>query len=57
MNEIDGITLFICGPRCDHDWDGPIVELTIEEHGTLGATGTCSKCGAWAINVSMLERK
>lgn len=48
-------TIFVCGVKCEHDWNGPRVELTQEEHGMNGGTSTCSKCGAWAINVSMME--
>jgi len=45
------VTVFICGPKsCEHDWDGPVAELP-----DGGATATCSKCGAWAFNVYMLE--
>ena len=46
----DGITVFVCGSKaCKHQWDGPQVEFD------NGGTVTCSLCGAWAINVSMLE--
>jgi hypothetical protein len=45
------LTIFVCNVKCDHLWDGPVVEF---EDG-LGATVTCSKCGAWAINVSLME--
>jgi hypothetical protein len=43
------ITVFVCGVKCEHVWVGPVVELD------NGATLTCSKCGAWAIDVSLME--
>lgn len=43
----DPITSHVCGVHCDHIWDGPQQEF---DEGR-GATATCSKCGAWAINV------
>ena len=44
------VTVFVCGVKtCKHVWDGPQVEFE------NGATVTCSKCGEWAINVSMME--
>lgn len=43
------ITVFVCNVKCDHVWDGPLVGLE------NGATATCSKCGAWALNVSLME--
>jgi len=52
---VSELTVFACGVKCDHQWDGPEIVLTEQEHGINGATLTCSKCGAWAINVSMLE--
>lgn len=46
------ITAIMCGPRkCEHLWDGPQQEF---DEGR-GMTATCSKCGEWAINVSMWE--
>lgn len=44
------ITIHVCGVKCDHEWIGPQIELE-----GVGATLTCSKCGAWAINVSLME--
>lgn len=32
---------------CDHSWDGPEVE------GETFSTGTCSKCGVWAMSHDM----
>jgi len=43
------IIVHVCGVKCDHVWNGPMVEFE------NGATTTCSKCGAWAINVSLME--
>lgn len=51
----DTITAFACGGKCKHVWNGPQINLTEEEHGMNGGTLTCSVCGAWAINVSMME--
>lgn len=51
------LTIHVCGVRCEHVWDGPIIELTKAEHGINGGTVTCSKCGEWAINISMMEDK
>lgn len=45
----DEITMFVCGQKCNHEFDGPIVEY---DH---GATVTCSKCGAWAVDVILWE--
>ncbi len=45
------ITVHVCGVKCEHVWDGPEVEFM--DGG--GRSATCSKCGAWAINVSMME--
>lgn len=45
------ITIHVCGKKCDHVWDGPMVEF---EEGR-GVTATCSKCGEWAINASLME--
>jgi hypothetical protein len=45
------ITAFACGVKCDHVFDGPMAEF---EDG-LGGTSTCSKCGAWAIDVCLME--
>lgn len=45
------ITVHVCGVKCEHVWDGPQQEF---DEGA-GMTATCSKCGAWAINVSMME--
>lgn len=48
------IMVFVCGGgSCKHVWNGPVVNL--EDEGCHGETSTCSLCGAWAINVSMLE--
>ena len=44
------ITVFVCGIKCEHVWDGPIVPFDGN-----GETSTCSKCGAWAVNVSLME--
>ena len=53
-SETDEITVFVCGGGpCKHVWNGPVVDL--EDGYTHGQTVTCSLCGAWAINVSMLE--
>ena len=49
------VTVFVCGVKCDHTWDSPEVILTREEHEMDGGTVICSKCGQWAINVSMME--
>lgn len=51
MSEQDRITVHVCGVRCDHVWDGPIVEF----NDGCSMTSTCSKCGAWAINISVME--
>jgi hypothetical protein len=48
MNDPE-ITVFVCGKKCEHVWDGPMVEFD------GGESVTCSKCGEWAINVSMME--
>jgi hypothetical protein len=49
------ITLFVCGLSCEHVFDGPIQPLIDEDGEHRGATATCSKCGALAINVSLME--
>lgn len=49
MSDEPEITVFVCGVKCDHVWDGPQADFD------NGSTSTCSKCGAWAINVSMME--
>ncbi len=43
------VTVHICGVKCDHDWNGPWAVLDNAQ------SATCSKCGALAINVSMME--
>ncbi len=43
------VTVFVCNMKCQHVWDGPIVEV-----GSV-TTSTCSKCGASAFDVSMWE--
>lgn len=45
MND-DEITVYVCGPsKCEHQWDGPMVELP-----NINAESvSCSKCGALAI--------
>lgn len=45
------LTFFTCGRECDHIFDGPWVEF---QDGT-GASKTCSKCGALAIDVELME--
>lgn len=45
------VTVHVCGVKCEHVWDGPMVEFD----GGRGVTTTCSKCGEWAINVSLME--
>ena len=48
------LTIFICGTKGhEHIWDGPVVPF---DDG-LGATSTCSICGAWAVNVCLLEEE
>ena len=48
------ITLHICGSKkCKHVWDGPEVSFKTDGGGS-GGTVTCSKCGEWAINHSMM---
>jgi hypothetical protein len=51
--QVDQITAFACPPRCEHSMDGPMVELD----GGRVTTRTCSKCGATAFDVSMMEGK
>jgi len=42
---------FKCGDRqCDHDDDGPIVDLDGQ-----GKSASCSKCGELAINISLMR--
>lgn len=45
------ITIHVCGVKCAHVWNGPEVEFMDGS----GRSSTCSLCGAWAINVSMME--
>lgn len=46
------LIVFVCGRKdCQHVWDGPCVEF---DEGR-GVTTTCSKCGEWAVNVSLME--
>jgi hypothetical protein len=51
--EKPAITAFVCGPQCkdggEHDWSGPTIELE------RGASVSCAKCGALAIDVSLWE--
>lgn len=47
----DDITVIVCGVKCDHKWDGPVVTFK------NGATVSCSKCGALAVDVSLLEEE
>jgi hypothetical protein len=49
------VTMHVCGVKCGHVWDGPLVTLRGYGGERCGETATCSKCGAWAINVSMME--
>lgn len=39
-----GLTIAVCGSKCDHDWTGP--EVVIEN----GSSASCAKCGALAIS-------
>lgn len=48
----DEITVHVCGKKCEHVFDGPVVVVPWFEG---ASTLTCSKCGEWAINVSLLE--
>jgi len=47
----DEITIHVCGKKCDHVFDGPLVEF---DEG-YGVSTTCSKCGELAVNVCMWE--
>ena len=64
------VTTIVCGVRCapdGHRWDGPTIyfdswgndvdgdtEEEKQRQATSG-TATCSKCGAAAINVGLME--
>ena len=43
------------GGTCDHEWGGPLVELTEEEHGTNGSSLSCTNCGMLAIEQALWE--
>ncbi len=47
--DLSQVTINRCGVRCEHSWDGPIVDLD------CGASVTCSKCGRTAMHVDMWE--
>lgn len=49
--DLSQVTIHRCGVRCDHAWDGPIVEF--DEGRSLSVT--CSKCGRTALHVDMAE--
>lgn len=42
-----GLTVAVCGSKCDHDWTGP--EVAFEN----GSSVSCAKCGELAINHDM----
>ena len=44
------IVVFVCGRKCDHVFDGPVVDLD-----GRGEAVTCSKCGLDAMSVSLME--
>ena len=46
---IERVTTFVCGNRCKHRWDGPIVDME------NGSSSSCSLCGALAIDEAMWQ--
>lgn len=50
------ITLAMCGSRCEHQWDGPYRQI-IDGGQVTGEEATCSKCGAGAFEVAMMENE
>lgn len=48
------LSVFMCGKRCAHSWDGPGVEGERDDGGGFSSV-TCSKCGIAAIDACMLE--
>lgn len=53
-DKAEEVTVFICGTKCDHSWDGPGVEEEREGGGGFSSV-TCSKCGVAAIDACMWE--
>lgn len=49
------ITIFVCGPNktCDHDYSG--WEDFSDPDGSTGGTAVCAKCGARAIDESLMS--
>jgi hypothetical protein len=50
----DKITIAMCGTKCKHSWDGPTRDI-IEDGRVIGGEATCTKCGAGALEVALME--
>jgi hypothetical protein len=54
IDHMEQLTFIECGTPCDHSWDGPHRQIIDDGHVT-GEEATCSKCGAGAFEVALME--
>ena len=52
---VQAVTVFVCGRKCDHVWDGPYVQEFWPNGNLMSESVTCSKCGIDAMSADLME--